>query len=184
MKKTLLFILLNFLLFEISNADFKKIKKKAVVNNPEIIFPLPKDLKGCRTEMRINPKYNKVTPIIELDAPEGYGLDERFSEAGGKFGEFSIPCSTGNKEACTYAVKVLLDWAKAGAAKRIGPNDEEGKYWNDTLTVNLFIASPMMAAYSFAKQVINVPDEDDKIIKEWFKKNCKKKSTFDVWQNL
>ena len=32
-------------------------------------------------------------------------------------------------------------WAKAGAAKRIGPNDEEGKYWNDTLTVNLFIAS-------------------------------------------
>ena len=71
MKKIFLLILLNFLLFEISNADFKKIKKKAVVNNPEIIFPLPKDLKGCRTEMRINPKYNKVTPIIELDAPEG-----------------------------------------------------------------------------------------------------------------
>ena len=124
--------------------------------------------------MRINPKYNKVTPIIELDAPEGYGLDDRFSEAGGKFGEFSIPCSTGNKEACTYAVKVILDWAKAGAAKRIGPNDDEGKYWNDTLTVNLFIASPMMAAYSFAKQVINVPDEDDKIIKDWFKKIVKK----------
>ena len=173
MKKIFLLILLNFLLFEISNADFKKIKKKAVVSNPEIIFPLPKDLKGCRTEMRINPKYNKVTPIIELDAPEGYGLDDRFSEAGGKFGEFSIPCSTGNKEACTYAVKVILDWAKAGAAKRIGPNDDEGKYWNDTLTVNLFIASPMMAAYSFAKQVINVPDEDDKIIKDWFKKIVK-----------
>ena len=174
MKNIFLLILLNFLLFEISNADFKKIKKKAVVNNPEIIFPLPKDLKGCRTEMRINPKYNKVTPIIVLDAPEGYGLDDRFSEAGGKFGEFSIPCSTGNKEACTYAVKVILDWAKAGAAKRIGPNDDEGKYWNDTLTVNLFIASPMMAAYSFAKQVINVPDEDDKIIKDWFKKIVKK----------
>ncbi len=174
MKKITLLIFLNFFLFEFSNADFKKIKKKAVVNNPEIIFPLPNDLKGCRTEMRINPKYNKVKPIIELDAPEGYGLDERFSEAGGKFGEFSIPCSAGNKEACTYAVKVILDWAKAGAAKRIGPNDEEGKYWNDTLTVNLFIASPMMAAYSFAKQVINVPDEDDKIIKDWFKKIVKK----------
>ena len=56
MKKIFLLILLIFLLFEISNADFKKIKKKAVVNNPEIIFPLPKDLAGCRTEMRINPK--------------------------------------------------------------------------------------------------------------------------------
>jgi len=32
----------------------------------------------------------------------------------------------------------------------------------------------MMAAYSFAKQVINVPDEDDKIIKDWFKKIVKK----------
>ena len=49
----------KFFFFEFSNADFKKIKKKAVVNNPEIIFPLPNDLKGCRTEMRINPKYNK-----------------------------------------------------------------------------------------------------------------------------
>ena len=69
MKKITLLIFLNFFFFEFSNADFKKIKKKAVVNNPEIIFPLPTDLKGCRTEMRISPKYNKVKPIIELDAP-------------------------------------------------------------------------------------------------------------------
>ena len=46
MKKITLLIFLNFFFFEFSNADFKKIKKKAVVNNPEIIFPLPNDLKG------------------------------------------------------------------------------------------------------------------------------------------
>ena len=37
------------------------------------------------------------------------------------------------------------------------PSDHEGRHWNDTLTVNLYIASPMMAAYSFAKQVIRYP---------------------------
>ena len=31
-----------------------------------------------------------------------------------------------------------------------------------------------MAAYSFAKQVINIPEEEDKIIKNWFKKIVKK----------
>ena len=32
----------------------------------------------------------------------------------------------------------------------------------------------MLAAYSFAKQVINVPEKEDKIIKEWFKRVVKK----------
>jgi len=71
-------------------------------------------------------------------------------------------------------VKILLDWSNANAAKRTGPSDEEGKHWNDTLTVNLFVSSPMMAAYSFAKQVIDVPTDQDKKIKEWFKKIVKK----------
>ena len=68
----------------------------------------------------------------------------------------------------------MLDWANADAAKRTGPSDEEGKHWNDTLTVNLFVSSPMMAAYSFAKQVIDVPKDQDKKIKGWFKKIVKK----------
>ena len=32
----------------------------------------------------------------------------------------------------------------------------------------------MLAAYSFVKQVINVPEEEDKIIKEWFKRIVKR----------
>jgi len=174
MKKILTFFLFIILIPTLSFANFKEIKKKAVVNNPEIIFPVPEDLTGCRTEMRYKLKNNPVTPVLKLDAPEGYGLDERFSDALNKFDEYSIPCGTGNKEACESVIKVLLEWSKADAAKRTGPSDEEGKHWNDTLTVNLFIASPMMAAYSFAKQVIRVSDDQDKIIKDWFKKIVKK----------
>ena len=68
----------------------------------------------------------------------------------------------------------ILNWAKADAAKRTGPSDHEGRHWNDTLTVNLYVASPMLAAYSFAKQVLNIPQEEDRIIKNWFKKIVKK----------
>ena len=32
----------------------------------------------------------------------------------------------------------------------------------------------MMAAYSFAKQVIDIPKTEDKIIKDWFKKIVRK----------
>ena len=174
MKKIFIIIVIFLIPNLVLASDFKKIKKKATVNNPEIIFSIPKDLTGCQTKMRVSLKYTKVPPILKLDAPEGYGLDDRFSDSLSKFDEFSFPCGTGNKEACESVVKILLDWSNANAAKRTGPSDEEGKHWNDTLTVNLFVSSPMMAAYSFAKQVIDVPTDQDKKIKEWFKKIVKK----------
>ena len=150
------FHIIIFLISNISYADFKKIRKKATVTQPEIIFPIPKNLDKCITKMRVNPETNYVTPVLEVDAPEGYGLDNRFNAALNKFENFKRPCGGGNIEACQQVKKVILEWAKADAAKRRGPSDHEGRHWNDTLTINLWIASPMMAGYSFAKQVINV----------------------------
>ena len=46
MKKILIVFLFIFLIPTLSFADFKEIKKKAVVNNPEIIFPIKKDKKN------------------------------------------------------------------------------------------------------------------------------------------
>ena len=111
---------------------------------------------------------------MKVEAPSGYGLDNRFDHAKSKFEDFSFPCGSGNVEACENVKRVILEWAKANAAQRTGPSDGEGRHWNDTLTVNLYIASPMMAAYSFAKQVIDVTEAEDKIIKDWFKKIVKK----------
>ena len=174
MKKLFIIFVLFFFNLNVSYADFKKIKKKAIVNNPEIIFPISNNSNKCITKMRVNPETNYVTPVLEVDAPEGYGLDNRFNAALNKFENFKRPCGGGNIKACQQVKKVILEWAKADAAKRTGPSDHEGRHWNDTLTVNLWIASPMMAGYSFAKQVINVPDSEDKIIKDWFKKIVKK----------
>ena len=174
MKNLTISIILSFLISNISYADFKKIKKKAIVTNPEIIFPIQSSKKNCVRDLYVSPDTHYVRPVLNVEAPSGYGLDNRFDYALNKFEDLSFPCSGGNKEACEYVKKVILEWANANAAKRTGPSDGEGRHWNDTLTVNLYIASPMMAAYSFVKQVINVPIAEDKIIKDWFKKIVKK----------
>ena len=173
--KKIIFLLIFFLIPNLSLAsDFKKIKKKAIVKNPKILFPIKKDKKKCVTDLYISPDINYVKPVLKVEAPSGYGLDNRFDHALSKFQDFSFPCGGGNVEACKNVKGVILEWAKANAAQRTGPSNGEGRHWNDTLTVNLYIASPMMAAYSFAKQVINISEVEDKIIKDWFKKIVKK----------
>ncbi len=174
MKEIIYIILFLFLISTNSFADFKKIKKNAKINNSEIIFPIPKNLQRCQIQLKVPPELNQIKPILNVNAPTGYGLDDRYNYTLDRFLNFSFPCSSGNKEACIQVKKVILDWAKADAAKRTGPSNEEGRHWNDTLTVNLWVSSPMMAAYSFAKQVITIPDDEDKIIKDWFKKIVKK----------
>ena len=174
LNKIQLIIFYLFLGISFASADFKEIKKNAIINNPEIIFPIPKNLDKCITNMYVNKGNNPVLPVIKVDAPTGYGLDNRFNFALNKFENFKRPCGGGNIEACENVKRVILDWAKADAAQRTGPSDHEAKHWNDTLTVNLWIASPMMAGYSFVKQIITVPEEEDQIIKDWFKKIVKK----------
>ena len=96
------FIIIILLLFNsnFSYADFKQIKKKAEVNNPEIIFPIPKKLNKCISDMYVNKTNNPVLPVIKVDAPSGYGLDNRFMSALNKFENFKRPCGGGNVEAC------------------------------------------------------------------------------------
>ena len=91
-------------------------------------------------------------------------MDDRYDYANSRLTNFSFPCGAGNVEACGHVKNVILSWAKANAAKRTGPSDDEGNHWNDTLTVNLYIAAPWITAYSFAKQVIEISEEEDKII--------------------
>ena len=173
MKKFLLIIIILFFSTN-TYANFKKIKKKAEVNKPEVIFPIPKNLNGCQTKLHVSPDLNKIPPLLKVKAPKGYGLDDRYDYANSRFANFSFPCGGGNSEACEHVKNVILSWAKANAAKRTGPSDDDGRHWNDTLTVNLYIAAPWITAYSFAKQVIEISEKEDEIIKNWFKKIVKK----------
>ena len=108
MNKFVIFFILLFFNSIISHAGFKEIKKKAIVNNPEIIFPIPKNLEKCITKMYIDPKMNLVKPVLKVEAPVGYGLDDRFDNALDKFSNFSRPCSGGNREACENVKRIIV----------------------------------------------------------------------------
>ena len=117
MKKFLSLIIISLFITNFSNGEFKDIKKKATINNPEVIFPIQADKKECIRDLYVSPDTHYVRPVLKVKAPTGYGLDDRFDHALSKFEEFSFPCGGGNIEACKNVKKVILEWAKENAAK-------------------------------------------------------------------
>ena len=78
LKKITFLVLLSFIISNTSKSDFQEIKKKAIITKPEIIFPIPANLDKCITNMYVNQTTNPVLPVIKVEAPSGYGLDNRF----------------------------------------------------------------------------------------------------------
>ena len=99
-KRITFLILLYFIITNTSKSDFKEIKKKAIITKPEIIFPIRENLDKCINNMYVNQTTNPVLPVIKVEAPSGYGLDNRFMYALNKFENFKRPCGGGNIEAC------------------------------------------------------------------------------------
>jgi len=120
--------------------------------------------------MLFSPSRFKINPVESLDAPTGYGLDDRFDFVRKQFEKFSTPYGSGNKKSCEKVKGILLNWAKADAPKRT----IQGDLWNDTLTINLHINNPMLPTYSFARQVIDFSNKEEKIIEDWFKRSVKR----------
>jgi hypothetical protein len=57
MKKIIIILTILIIPNLVFGSAFKKVKKKAIVNNPEIIFPIPIDLTGCKTKFKVITKY-------------------------------------------------------------------------------------------------------------------------------
>ena len=163
MKKILVVFFLSLLFCNISLADLKKPNIQSI----GVVFPI---IENKKFPCRVNAIYTPLKPIKEIKAPSGYGLDDRFDYVYDRIEKVSVSCSSGDLKACESIYKTLLSWAESNAAKRTGPSDEDGRHWNDTLTVNLYVAAPMITAYSFVIQRIDIPQEEDKKIKKWLKK--------------
>ena len=65
--------------------------------------------KGCVKDLYVSPDKNYVLPVLKVEAPSGYGLDNRFDHAKNKFEDFSFPCGSGNVEACENVKRVILE---------------------------------------------------------------------------
>ena len=173
MKKIFLILIILLIPNLCLALEFKKIKKEAVVANSKIIFPIKSNKDNCVGFELLQPNFT-LDPIPTLDAPKGYGLDDRFDRVRQQFERFSMPCGLGDVKSCKKVKEIILNWAKADAPKRTGPKNGESKFWNDTLTINLNVNNPMMSAYSFANQVIDFSIDEENIIKEWFKRSVKR----------
>ncbi len=163
MKKLLGILVLSLCFINTAAANIKKPK----IQNIGVVFPI---IENKKFPCRVNAIYTPIKPIEEVKAPSGYGLDDRFNYTYDRIEKVSVSCSSGDLKACESIYKTLLSWAESNAAKRTGPSDEDGRHWNDTLTVNLYVAAPMITAYSFVIQRIDIPQEEDKKIKKWLKK--------------
>ena len=65
-KRITFLILLSFIITNTSKSDFKEIKKKAIINKPEIIFPIREKLDKCINNMYVNQTTNPVLPVIKV----------------------------------------------------------------------------------------------------------------------
>ena len=116
----------------------------------------------------------KVSVLNDLKAPKDYGLDESYNRISSQFRQLGANCLGGVESACE-AIKVFaLDWArhsKLGRPK--GRNKGDGKFWNDTLTINMRLLSPMLSALGVAEQFAPLSSENRRILNDWLKRKIK-----------
>lgn len=119
---------------------------------------------------------HKVDPIIFVDAPSGYGLDDWFNTPRDMMIYMGGACLKGSVSQCQLIVEMMEEWSKAKAARILSDEDDHVKFWNDTLTVNLRVVRPFIGAYSIAKAKVNPPAETDELIRQWMHRTVKRAS--------
>ena len=103
-----------------------------------------------------------------VSAPMGYGLDERFYSVSARFRTLGAACLGGTKEACESIYDYALDWAQNSGLG--GPKGGFEMFWNNTLTANMRLLSPMLAALGVAEQVSPLSTHDRDVLDRWLKK--------------
>ena len=114
-------------------------------------------------------------PLFDrVSAPSGYGLDDRFNRVSAYFRNLGAACVGGVKEACKFIYEYALDWAQnSGLGKPQGDKDDSGLFWNSTLTGNMRLLSPMLAALGVAEQDSPLPKSQREVLDKWIKKKVK-----------
>ncbi|MRG73690.1 hypothetical protein GH722_18145 [Alphaproteobacteria bacterium HT1-32] len=106
-------------------------------------------------------------PIISVQAPAGYGLDDRYIKASHAIIRMGTGCLGNDDQQCRSVVQMAASWADANASIVNRTAADDGQFWNDTLTVNLYVARPFIGAYSIARARGFSDDATDLRVKTW-----------------
>ena len=109
-----------------------------------------------------------VSVLADVSAPEDYGLDDRFNKVSDQFKRLSEACLAGSQVSCRTIQISSLKWATESKLNR--PRASDGGKWNDTLTINMRLLSPMLAALGVAEEFLPMPEDERKVLMPWLTK--------------
>lgn len=118
------------------------------------------------TEVCRNVNVSSTVSVLEgVDAPEGYGLDDRYNSISNQFKQLSEFCLAGSVISCNSIQTSALKWAKESKLNK--PRSTDGGKWNDTLTINMRLLSPMLSALGVAEEFTPLSKSDREILIPW-----------------
>lgn len=106
-----------------------------------------------------------VNVLTNVYAPEDYGLDDRYNTVSEQFKRLSERCLAGSLISCRTIQISSVKWAKESKINK--PRSTDGGKWNDTLTINMRLLSPMLAALGVAEEFTPIPEDERAILIPW-----------------
>ena len=115
-----------------------------------------------------------MAPVLnDLKAPKGYGLDERYNRVSASFRALGASCLGGVKSACERINNSALDWARNSKLGKPKGIYDSSLFWNETLSINMRLLSPMLAALGVANQFTPLASEERKVLDDWLGRKIK-----------
>ena len=109
-----------------------------------------------------------VIVLTGVSAPEDYGLDNRYNTVSDQFKRLSERCLGGSQISCKTIQISSVKWANESKLDK--PRSTDGGKWNDTLTINMRLLSPMLAALGVAEEFSPMPEAERKVLIPWLTK--------------
>ena len=109
-----------------------------------------------------------VIVLADVSAPEDYGLDDRFNTVSEQYKRLSERCLAGSQVSCRTIQISSVKWANESKLDK--PRNTDGGKWNDTLTINMRLLSPMLSALGVAEEFSPMPDDERSIVIPWIVK--------------
>lgn len=178
MKKTMVRVVVGFFCFLAVTAwqstHSYKAEGRPLVSRPGVVAV---DVEARRAELASRPDKShscaqsaSPIPVLSvLDAPRGYGLDDRYNAVSSALRLDGSACLGGLKEACIKIQEGALTWATRSTDLRPGGPPNSVKFWNDTLTVNMRLIAPMATMLAVAEAVTPMDSDDRVVVDEWLK---------------
>ena len=103
-------------------------------------------------------------PYIDtLHAPRGYGLDDRYNAVSAALRNAGTDCFSGATQSCRAIQQSAVRWA---TQYPVSSHDFENIY-NDTLTINMRLLVPMLAALGIAEATAPMPRRERNLVDPW-----------------